>query len=376
MLGWKKLTFNAHSLPGLRSFGASPGDTGPGGGTYAWVAYPADSFPHNGSLKNYYRSLPSCGVSPAGHVDDVTCWNTSQTGFVDTDHNPFKYIHIGEWNWSGENQANLKDSDTTGSSGMFKVAPKAGFRAQFYVKTENADWFNDECSDWNNPNWVTTSGKRDGDSKVTFMLDGNTNDYFSFDVDQDWGQVANTALRLNGVKVCDAGNTNSDNEAYVKLEKIWILEETNLPVNAEMSAWGDWEECINGGQKRVRTVLVMPANGGTPAGDLHETRDCTVLEGCTEPNAKNYNPKANKNVGCDYWTCECPDHRQIKANGQCGACDTGYMVDPESDCCVVDPDYDTSGGSDDDEEEESNNTPLIIGGVAVVGLLAVMMMRK
>ena len=157
------------------------------------------------------------------------------------------------------------------------------------------------------------------------------------------------------------------------LKKVWKLVETDQPVDAEVSDWGDWQECINGGQKRERTILVEAANGGAEAGPLTETRDCTVLEGCTEPNAKNYNPRANKNVGCEYWTCDCPDNRRIKANGQCGACNTGFKLDTASDCCVEDPDYDASG---DDEEEETNNTGLIIGGVAAVGLLAVIMMRK
>ena len=381
MLGWKKLTFNAHSLPGLRSFGASEGDTGPNGGTLAWVEQPLGSIKN---LKNFYRSGSVCGVSPAGYKSDHTCYNTTDANYVDPEDNPFQgtggYIHMAKFNWDGNNGIDLKDSDSGGDSGMAKWKPAKNWRVQVYVKTENSGWFDDYCKDWNNPNWVDTSGKNSGDSHVTFILDGSAGDgdYFSLDIDQDWGSVANTALRLNGVQnTCDAGNWNSDNEAYMDLKKVWKLEETNTPINAEMSDWGDWQECINGGQKRERTVLIAAANGGTAAGDLSERRDCTVTEGCTESNAKNYNPKANKNIGCEYWTCDCPENRRIKASGQCGSCNSGFKVDPDSDCCIVDPDYDASSGDDDeDEEEESNNTPLIIGGVAVLGLLGFMMMRK
>jgi hypothetical protein len=375
MLGWKKLTFNAHSLPGMRTFGASEGDTGPNGGTYAWVQQDLTDA-HN--LKYFYRSFSKCGESPAGYNSDHTCYSSTDTHYVDPEDNPFQgdggYIHMAKFDWDGLNGIDLKDSDTTGDSGMLKMRPGKGWRVEVYVKTENSDWFEDYCDTWNNPNWVDTSGKGSGDSNVKFILDGNHDDYFSLDIDQDWSQVANTALRLNGVKVCDAGNWNSDNEAYMDLKKVWKLVETDQPVDAEVSDWGDWQECINGGQKRERTILVEAANGGAEAPSLTETRDCTVLEGCTEPNAKNYNPRANKNVGCEYWTCDCPENRRIKANGQCGACNTGFKVDPNSDCCIEDPDYDASGNGDD--EEETNNTPLILGAVAGVGLLAVMMMRK
>jgi hypothetical protein len=377
MLGWKKLTFNAHSLPGLRTFGASEGDTGPGGGTYAWVEQDLTDA-HN--LKYFYRSFSKCGESPAGHVSNHTCYSSSQTNYVDPDDNPFQgdggKLHMAKFDWDGLNGVDLKDSDSGKDSGMFQAKPGTEWRVQFKVKCENAAWFEDVCKDeWNNPNWVSTSGKGSDDSKVSFILDGKKGDYFSFDVDQDWGQVGNTVIKINGSKACNENSWNPNDETYIDLQKVWKLEETNQPVNAEMSAWGDWQDCINGGQKRERTVLIAAANGGTAAGDIQENRNCTVLEGCTEPNAKNYNSQANKNVGCEYWTCNCPENRRIKANGQCGACDTGFMVDPDSDCCIVDPDYDDSGGSDD-EEEETNNTPLIIGGVAVVGLLAVMMMRK
>lgn len=376
MLGWKKLTFNAHSLPGMRTFGASEGDTGPNGGTYAWVE---KSLTSSNNLKNFYRSGSKCGVSPAGYESNHTCYNSSESNYVAPADNPFEgdggKLHVAKFSWDGNNGVDLEDSDSGGDSGMFQAAPGKLWRVQFKVKCENADWFHDVCKDkWNNPNWVDTSGKRNNDSQVTFILDGSKEDYFSFDVDQDWGEVGNTVIKINGEKVCNENSWNPNDETYIDLQKVWKLEETNQPVDAEVSEWGDWQECINGGQKRERTIVIEAANGGAEAGPLTETRDCTVLEGCTEPNAKNYNPRANKNVGCEYWTCDCPENRRIKANGQCGACNTGFKVDPASDCCVEDPDYDASG--DDDDEEESNNTPLILGGVAVVGLLAVMMMRK
>ena len=47
-------------------------------------------------------------------------------------------------------------------------------------------------------------------------------------------------------------------------------------VDCVVSDWSNWSECRNGRQRRTRTVLVLPSNGGQACPPLEEERDCTV----------------------------------------------------------------------------------------------------
>ena len=373
--------------PQKRSLRAEAGDTGPGGGTFAWVQKTGtDRY----TLKNYYRSLSSCGKSPSGTDMGYTCWPETDSRYVAPDDNPFTDLWMLKFDWKNDNKVKLRNN-VAKSSGAFKAVVKDGWRVELYVETKNANWFGDQCQHWSNPNWVDTNGKFTGNSDVTFILDGSKGDYFSLDVDDDWDSMKATALKINGQKVCDT-NWNSSLSAIVKLLKVYHLEETDLPVNCEVSAWSDWGDCINGGQARTRSVIIPAANGGTACETLNNTRNCTLTEGCTDPTATNYNSNANKSdnscrfplTGCmdvnanNYdstaeqdngtctYTCDCPDNRKIKSNGECAECNTGY--EEKDGCCVE---------AEDDETTSKEASKLLpVAGIAAFALIAILVIKK
>ena len=50
-----------------------------------------------------------------------------------------------------------------------------------------------------------------------------------------------------------------------------------VAVDCVVSAWSPWSKCDNGRQSRSRTVITPPSNGGRPCPNLTETRACTDI---------------------------------------------------------------------------------------------------
>ena len=55
-----------------------------------------------------------------------------------------------------------------------------------------------------------------------------------------------------------------------------LTETQNCPVNCAVSAWGDWSACNNGTKTRTRTITTNPLNGGTACEPLTETQNCPI----------------------------------------------------------------------------------------------------
>jgi hypothetical protein len=83
-----------------------------------------------------------------------------------------------------------------------------------------------------------------------------------------------------------------------QLDSEVTLTPVAIPVDCALSEWSqwaptsEWSACVNGTQsrteRRTRTVVTPPSNGGAPCGPLEETR--TVSQACTVPPPSNEIP--------------------------------------------------------------------------------------
>jgi len=57
----------------------------------------------------------------------------------------------------------------------------------------------------------------------------------------------------------------------------WKTQCRNVPLDCYVSAWGPWEACNQGRQRRSRSVRVTPISGGKGCPPLQETRNCVAV---------------------------------------------------------------------------------------------------
>ena len=51
-----------------------------------------------------------------------------------------------------------------------------------------------------------------------------------------------------------------------------------IDIDCEVSDWSRWSRCVDGVQRRTRTIITQPQNGGAPCPPLEETRTCPPEE--------------------------------------------------------------------------------------------------
>ena len=158
-----------------------------------------------------------------------------------TVNSPFASVNQGGVrNWSDGNMKIELDERTLTDSGALNVKLAPNYQAIFYVRTNNNDFFEDELlegisSDWDDDDswtenmenvldqleeagypsvWVQDNADF-SDSRMVFGLDGNNQDYFSFDVDGDFSNIAQSRVRQAGTDMID--NTEASEEIYIQM---------------------------------------------------------------------------------------------------------------------------------------------------------------
>lgn len=176
--------------------------------------------------------------------------NAAKTGVGIT---PFRDIQIGgEYDWEdwsnnqdkeewGDDQIELQHFHTKSTDGRIKLNVKAGWQVAMVMQTDNNDFFADYVEgdyvgyDGFGGDAQTTGGKlrllenKPADtvaindenqwtnSEAVFVLNGDTGDYLSVDIDSNNSTIAQMAVRLDGTQMFQ--NTNPNNE--VTLRMIW-----------------------------------------------------------------------------------------------------------------------------------------------------------
>ena len=146
-------------------------------------------------------------------------------------------------NYGTDSRVKLIDNDGNTTSGYISLKMASGWSGLFYVKTSNADFFDDNTIDetkrggWNDdasfsnnldaakrnldgewPSiWVYEQGIGNiNDSKTVFGLDSG--DYMSFDIDSESGNAAQARIRIDGVDYLN--NEEADDDIWITC--VWL----------------------------------------------------------------------------------------------------------------------------------------------------------
>ena len=145
-------------------------------------------------------------------------------------------------------QHDILIDDQIGSNGAIKISMNEGWQAAFFLTTENNDYFEDSIQDshassywtedklppytrdvgasWTGalneltpekPVWVQGDAEAT-DSRTAFILNGDTNDYFSADIGGDYNTIAQFRVRINNIQYFD--NTKIDDETWIQM--VWL----------------------------------------------------------------------------------------------------------------------------------------------------------
>tara|TARA_R110001599_G_scaffold93374_1_gene243719 strand:+ start:7714 stop:8652 length:939 start_codon:yes stop_codon:yes gene_type:complete len=146
-------------------------------------------------------------------------------------------------NYGTDSRVKLIDNDGNTTSGYISLKMASGWSGLFYVKTSNADFFDDNTIDetkrggWNDdasfsnnldaakrnlddqwPSiWVYEQGFGNlNDSRTVFGLDSG--DYMSFDIDSESGNAAQARIRIDGVDYLN--NEEADDDIWITC--VWL----------------------------------------------------------------------------------------------------------------------------------------------------------
>ena len=157
---------------------------------------------------------------------------------------PFESVRFQDVSKESKRSIYLTDSDTWGKdSSYLTLTLKPGWQALFYVRTENNDFFEDNVqgdeisSDWDSGDdfetnmieiigdlesegyptiWVQDNAEY-SDSRAVFGLDGDNEDYMSWDIDSLSANVGQSRVRMNNEQFI--GNTEIDDGVLITM--IW-----------------------------------------------------------------------------------------------------------------------------------------------------------
>ena len=137
-----------------------------------------------------------------------------------------------------DNRLKLIDSDGFTDSGQVSFKLSDGWQMLVYMRTENTDYFDDNTPDAIRGEWVDvethaeeigerswpsiwvqeTTGISFEDSRTVFVMNGDTDDYVSVDIDAENAQVGQMRVRLDGEQF--VSNTQVDDEVWITME--WL----------------------------------------------------------------------------------------------------------------------------------------------------------
>lgn len=187
-----------------------------------------------------------------------TMW---QDGQRRADVQPFKELEISgtkdtNYHWSsGQNgtRLDLENSYTTVKCGNLEFVLNDGWTMEVYIKTGNADYFNDNLSSSAKKlNTLDTGGMRDGDSKLYAIMVGG--DKLSLDICSDYSGTKNFYLTTYGTSVGDGDEADMDDWAIVDIQNISYKGASSDGDNSgDGSGDGSGDDATNGSGDEVAT---------------------------------------------------------------------------------------------------------------------------
>lgn len=247
------------------------------------------------SKDNPIQDLEGKGIRPPDQVggfeyftgDLKTAYEYSRDNPEDPNR-PFLIAELhAPYEWAADHDGIEQDihiKDNIGTEGAMKIKMNVGWQAAFFLTTNNNDFFEDSIagdyssvvtSDWptdsnasftgavskisvEQPVWVQDNAELT-DSRTAFVLNGDTGDYFSADIDSNYNSIAQFRVRINQVQYFN--NTEIDDELYIKM--VWLRKydpdkkadsDTTLPPTPEV--------CDEGFVWNPVTLTCDPIGGG------------------------------------------------------------------------------------------------------------------
>ena len=290
-----------------------------------------------------------------------------------TVNSPFASVNQGGVrNWSECNMKVELDERTFSDSGALNVKLAPNYQAIFYVRTNNNDFFEDNLqegisSDWEDSDswtenmenvldeleeagypsvWVQDNADF-SDSRMVFGLDGNNQDYFSFDVDGDFSNIAQSRVRQAGTDMID--NTEASEEIYIQM---WSCRKWNPDYVWPSESSGSGSGGSGGSGSSEGSGGDSSGSGGDSSGMADMDSDETT--GNTQGSSNNDG---------------CPEGQMMNAYGVC-IIDPSYEAEQGSGSSGSSSSGGSSSGgsgSEDDEPEVSVLTMvLLLGAVGAV----------
>lgn len=126
-----------------------------------------------------------------------------------------------QYSWSDSTRLKLHEN-TVADCGNLEFVVNDGWTIEIYIKTENADYFNDNLSSdakaGDYADRLDISGIDDGDSKLWAIMVGG--DKLSIDVCSDYSGTKNFYLKTKGTSVGDGNEADFDDTVWVDIQNI------------------------------------------------------------------------------------------------------------------------------------------------------------
>ena len=186
-------------------------------------------------------SMPTGGTVMSKSFKDY--YNNYEAGIRDVDEQPFKELLISgvedsQYSWSsgqGGSRLDLHNNHLS-KCGNLEFVVNPGWTMEIYIKTGNADYFNDNLSDkavdGDYSDRLDISGIEDSDSKLYVLMVGG--DKLSMDICDDYSSTAQFHLTSKGVDVGDGDEADFNDWAIVDIQNIKYDGEMVAEMVAEM----------------------------------------------------------------------------------------------------------------------------------------------
>lgn len=178
-----------------------------------------------------------------GGIETIIKNQTGQTGFL---RYPFEVIEIknaydytsravydaGSGQDDGVEVLRLRhNSFFRADSGAAKFKVANNYKVEMVFISDNYDYFQDEILS-GKEGYVEEMKNILTDSYLRVVLDGNTDDYVSIDVDGDHAGIGNFNMRVNGEFVFkDSPKMNNDCDIWI--QRVWYYQEIDEPEPTE-----------------------------------------------------------------------------------------------------------------------------------------------
>ena len=189
---------------------------------------------YGAETKKFASSISAPTGVVAKSTDFKEYYTMYQNGDKDIDEQPFKELLISgtdeedggdQYHWSegqGGSRLDLHNNNIA-NCGNLEFVVNEGWTLEVYIKTGNADYFNDNLSDSaKDLDTLDTSGMTDWDSKLYVLMEGG--DKLSLDICDDYSTTAQFYITSKGVSIDDGSPADFDDWTIVDLQNVWYKE--------------------------------------------------------------------------------------------------------------------------------------------------------